>query len=285
MGVGGTNKSTRSSSTVSKRGNLPPSSRAPWGSARLRAEQDFANPRPRGGSRGRPGESPPALRRPRPDLAPPYPDSSPPGLHPSAPWGSCSRPRHGPPEAARPASQKPPRVGSAAGPPTLRSRRITSQRSRLCAPSFATAGLQRPPGPPQPPLNVAQLLRRGPGKEEAWRRRTWTPSPGRRAPCSRKRRRHLVADASSSRCFKTSFKALSSPSSPSPGRPLAAGASRSGGTTRTTHERPLPRPLGLRLHRAHDSAPTGLVPLSIPKAPVYWPERLGPAYHRHAQSP
>lgn len=33
------------------------------------------------------------------------------------------------------------------------------------------------PGPPQPPLHVARLPRRGPGREGAWRRRTWTPSP------------------------------------------------------------------------------------------------------------
>lgn len=53
--------------------------------------------------------------------------------------GSPSRPRHD--------SKKSPRVASAAGPPNPSSSRITSQRSRLCAPS----GLQRPRGQPQPP--------------------------------------------------------------------------------------------------------------------------------------
>lgn len=159
-------------------------------------------------------------------------------------------------------------------PPALRSRRITSQRSQLCAPLLATAGLQRPPGPPQPPLNVSRL-RGGEGREGRGR---GDEGPGRRDRGSRKRR-HLVCDASSSRCLKTSFKALSSRCSPAPRRPLPAGASRSGGTSRTTHERPLPRPLGPRLHRAHDSAPTSLVPFNTPKAPPHRRESLSSSHH------
>lgn len=88
-----------------------------FGVSKAPGRTGFCNPTPSRGERGHPGESRPTLRRPRPDLAPPHPDSSPPGLLSSAPWGSRSRPRHGSPEAARPASQKSPRVGSAAGPP------------------------------------------------------------------------------------------------------------------------------------------------------------------------
>lgn len=68
-------------------------------------------------------------------LAPQHPDPSPPRLRPGARAGLAFPP------------QKSPRVASAAGPPNPSSSRITSQCSRLCAPT----GLQRPPGQQQPP--------------------------------------------------------------------------------------------------------------------------------------
>lgn len=102
----------------------------------------FYNPTPsRGGSRGSPGRiaahaaDPETRPRSHRSTRTPRPHVCAPGLA----RGSPSRPRHG--------SKKSPRVASAAGPPNPSSSRITSQRSRLCAPT----GLQRPPGQQQPP--------------------------------------------------------------------------------------------------------------------------------------
>lgn len=237
------------------------------GSARLRAEQDFAIPRPRGGSRGRLGESRPTLRRrtrtPRPQVCTPRPR----GARVPAPGTVHLRPRGQPVRSPLPwEARRDPGPSAPAGLPR------------------SAAGFVPPPSPPPGcsgrPVRRSRLLTslgsRGEGREGRGR---GDAGPGRRAPGSGKWR-HLVADASSSRCFKTSFKALSSPSSPSPGRPLPAGASRSGGTSRTTHECPLPRPLGPASTGPRTPPPTGLVPLSTPKAPPHRPERLGPAYRR-----
>lgn len=198
-----TNKPTPSLSTFIKRVNLPPSSRVPSGSARLRkAEQAFTTPRPRvGEAEGHRGESRPTLRTPRPDLAC---TAAPGPLAPtSAPLGSRGARLPAPDTVARsplawqarrdlrtPAPAVLPR--SAAGfvpPPVCSGRRVN--RSLL--------------------LSVAQLPRRGPGREGAWRG-TWTPFPRTQEAATPGRRRVYFS------VFQNrSFKPFPLPPAPHPG--------------------------------------------------------------------